>query len=132
MQQPRSSQRHHDTYVLLKSRRPFAVQAHELLCITPADTSKAAWLKTRWRDQWKSAEPSRLHRSSGEPTDIPGQDLPREQWITLDRLRTGVGALWSGDEEVGSRGQCPLRVWGPNTDGGAHSHQLPQIPPTEW
>ena len=56
----------------LKSRRPFATQAQELLRTTPADIPKAAWVKAKWRDQWKSAEPSRLHHYVKDPTDIPG------------------------------------------------------------
>ncbi|XP_037106054.1 uncharacterized protein LOC119122003 [Syngnathus acus] len=71
--------------VRVKSRHPFAIQAHELLSTTLADTSKATWIKTKWREQWKSAEPSRLHHYINDPTDVSGQDLP------LNRLRTGVG-----------------------------------------
>ena len=75
----------------LKSRRPFATHAQELLHTTPADTSKASWVNARWRDQWKAAEPSRLHLYIQDPTDVPGQHLPRKAWTTLNRLRTGVG-----------------------------------------
>ncbi|CAM4690332.1 unnamed protein product [Leuciscus chuanchicus] len=35
----------------LKSRRPFATHAKELLRTTPADICKAAWVKAKWRDQ---------------------------------------------------------------------------------
>ncbi|KAJ8335962.1 hypothetical protein SKAU_G00393050 [Synaphobranchus kaupii] len=75
----------------LKSRHPFATHAHELLRTAPADASKTDWVKARWRDQWKSAEPSRLHRYIDDPMGVPGQDLPRKQWTTLNRFRTGVG-----------------------------------------
>ena len=78
--------------VRLKSRRPFATHAHELLRTAPADVSKAAWVKARWRDQWKLAETSRLHRYIDDPMDVPGQDLQRKQRTTLNRLRTGVDA----------------------------------------
>ena len=71
----------------LKSRRPLAIQVQELLHTTPADTS---WVKARWRDQWKAAEPSRLHKYIEDPTDVPGQNLPLEEWTTLNCLRTGV------------------------------------------
>ena len=79
--------------VRLKSRRPFVTHAHELLRTSPADASKAAWVKARWRDQWKLAEPSRLHRYIDDPMDVPGQDLPQKQWTTLNHLRTGVGSV---------------------------------------
>ncbi|KAE8300548.1 hypothetical protein D5F01_LYC00693 [Larimichthys crocea] len=75
----------------LMSQRPFATHAQELLRTTPVDTSKVAWVKARWRDQWKAAVPSRLHQFIEDPTDVPGQDLPRKEWTTLNRLRTGVG-----------------------------------------
>ena len=35
----------------LKSRRPFATHAQELLRKIPADTCKAAWVKATWREQ---------------------------------------------------------------------------------
>ncbi|KAL0962490.1 hypothetical protein UPYG_G00340690 [Umbra pygmaea] len=77
----------------LKSRRPFATHAHELLHTTPADICKAACVKAKWRDQWKSAEPSRLHLYVEDSTDVPGRLLPRKQWTILNRLRTGVGCF---------------------------------------
>ena len=75
----------------LKSQRFFAIHAQELLSTTPADTSRASWVKARWREQWRAAEPSRLHRYIEDPTEVPGDHLPRKQWTTLSRLRTGVG-----------------------------------------
>ncbi|KAE8287398.1 hypothetical protein D5F01_LYC13438 [Larimichthys crocea] len=60
----------------LKSRHPFAILTQELFRTTPVDTSKAAWMKARWRDQWKAAVSSRLHQFIEDPTDVPGQDLP--------------------------------------------------------
>ena len=62
-----------------KSRYPFSSNAQELLRTTPADTSKAAWVKVKWRDQWKSAAPSWLQHYVEDPTDVPGQYLPRKQ-----------------------------------------------------
>lgn len=75
----------------LKSRRPFATHAQDLLRTTPADISKASWMRARWKDQWKAAGPSRLHQFIKDPTDVPGQHLTRREWTTLNRLRTGVG-----------------------------------------
>ena len=74
-----------------KSRRPFATHAQELLGNTPADTSRASWVKAKWKEEWRAAAPSRLHRYIEDPTDVPGEHLPRGQWTTLNRLRTGVG-----------------------------------------
>ena len=75
----------------LKSRHPFSLHAQELLNSTSAGTSRASWVKSRWREQWRGAEPSWLHRYIEDPTEVPGDHLPRKQWTTLNRLRTGVG-----------------------------------------
>lgn len=88
-------------HMRLKSRRPFATHAQELLRTTPTDISKASWVKARWRDQWKSAEPSRLHHYIKDPTDVLGQHLPRKQWTTLNRLRTGVGRFGAAMQKWG-------------------------------
>lgn len=33
---------------------------------------------------------SRLHQYIKDPTEVPGQHIPRQQWTTLNCLRTGV------------------------------------------
>lgn len=92
----------------LKSRRPFAKQAQELLRTIPSDTSKESWVKAKWRDQWKAAEPSRLHRYIEDPTDAPGRYLPRRDWNTLNRLRTGGGRFAAAMQKWGlaDRAHC--------------------------
>ena len=75
----------------LKSRRPFTEHAHQLLRSTPADVSKRTWLTRRWTEEWQAADHSRLDRFVDEPGELLGEDLPRRQWTTLNRLRTGVG-----------------------------------------
>ena len=75
----------------LKSRRPFAEHAHRLLRSTPEDVSSRSWLSTRWNEEWRAAEHSRLHSFINTPDHVPGQDLPRRQWTTYNRIRTGVG-----------------------------------------
>ena len=49
-------------HALLKSQRPFAEHAHQLLHSTPDDVSKWLWLKHRWTEEWQAADQSRLHR----------------------------------------------------------------------
>ena len=75
----------------LKSRRPFAEHAHQLLRSTPVDISKSQWVNQAWTEKWKAADFSRLHRFVDEPGELLGEDLPRRQWTTLNRLCTGVG-----------------------------------------
>ena len=79
----------------LKSRRPFSRQAHELLANGHRTTDK-------WRGRWANAT-SRLKQFVGVPSaSLPaGANLPRKQWVTLNRLRTGVG-----------RFGAPMKKWG--------------------
>ena len=79
----------------LKSRRPFSQHAHHLGDLAPPGVTKQSWLRTRWKDDWLAAPPSRLHNFIRDPHSVPGLDLPRKQWTTLNRLRTGVGRFSS-------------------------------------
>ena len=83
------------TRARLKSRRPFSQQAHHLSDLAPPGVTKQSWLRTRWKDDWLAAPPSRLHNFIRDPHSVPGLDLPRKQWTTLNRLRTGVGRFSS-------------------------------------
>ena len=65
--------------------------AHQLLHSSSEDVSTRQWLKHRWSEEWQKADHTRLHRFVEEPDVLPGEDLPRRQWITLNRLRTGIG-----------------------------------------
>ncbi|XP_034062856.1 NAD kinase-like isoform X2 [Gymnodraco acuticeps] len=77
----------------LKSRHPYNKAAQEMLNSTSEDISRDAWLAAAWKQEWESAVPSRIHRYIWDPGDgaIGGDNLPRRQWTTLNRLRTGVG-----------------------------------------
>ena len=78
------------TRARLKSRRPLSQEAHHLSDLAPPGVTKQSWLRSRWKDDWLAAPPSRLHNFIRDPHSIPGLDLPRKQWTTLNRLRTGV------------------------------------------
>ncbi len=113
----------------LKSQCPFATHAQELFCTAPSDTSKAAWVKARWRDQERSAELSRLHLYIEDPTDWPATVLKAmdNPQLPEDRCRM----LWGSNAKMGSHGQCPLRMRGSTTNYGTHNNQLPQTPATK-
>ena len=91
------------TRARLKSRRPFSQQAHHLSDLAPSGVTKQSWLRTRWQDDWLGAPPSRLHNFILDPHSVPGLDLPRKQWTTLNRLRTGVGRFSSSMLKWGLR-----------------------------
>ncbi|KAM9771130.1 uncharacterized protein ACBT44_004583 isoform 1-T2 [Syngnathus typhle] len=77
----------------LKARHPYNIAAQEMLNSIPEDISRDAWLAAAWKQEWEAAGPSLMHSYVWEPGDgaIGGDELPRQQWTTLNRLRTGVG-----------------------------------------
>ena len=69
----------------LRSRRPFSRQAASL-------ANSNFNLMEQWKHDWQETivKPVQLTITPG--TNIPpGADLPRREWVTLNRLRTGVG-----------------------------------------
>ena len=98
----------------LKSRRPFAEHAHRLLRSTPEDVSSRSWLSTRWNEEWRDAEHSRLHSFINTPYHVPGQDLPRRQWTTYNRIRTGVGRFGEAMKRWGLKSTSECECGAPN------------------
>lgn len=93
----------------LKSRHPFSVHAHQLLNETKYGKSRDMWLKDAWNKWWKASTPTRLHQFVVNPDQqVLGSDLPRKQWSTLNRLRTGVGRFGSTMKKWGLKetGHC--------------------------
>ena len=86
----------------LKSRHTFAGHAHQLLRDTPPDTSKQTWIRHRWYEEWRGViNHSRLHKFIKLPGEILGTGLLRQQWTTLNHLRSGVGQFASSMKEWG-------------------------------
>ena len=98
----------------LKSRRPFAEHAHRLLRSTPEAVSSRSWLSTRWNEEWRAAEHSRLHSFINTPDHVPGQDLPRRQWTTYNRIRTGVGRFGEAMKRWGLKSTSECECGAPN------------------
>ena len=79
----------------LVSRRPFSRHAARLSNVNN-DPAKA------WSDRVDSGPPL-IRRACPQPRPMlpPGADLPRKQWVKLNRLRCGTARV--GD---------PLKLWG--------------------
>ena len=100
----------------LKSRRPFSKSAQAMLQSIPRDMSRDAWLATAWKKSWDTAEPSRMQRYIRDPAGgVKGDDLPRHQWTSLNRLRCGVGRFKS----------C-MRKWGLTNSSACECGEIEQ------
>ena len=74
----------------LKSCLPFSELTCQLLSAVPEGISKNEWVNSMWKSLWSASPPSMLHKFIDDPDDIPGEDLHRKEWTTLNRIRTGV------------------------------------------
>ena len=80
-----------ETQPRLKSRRPFASNGNDLLSTALPNETKAHWIGRTWSAEWQPST-SRLREYIVSPSKCcPGSDLPRQAWVKLNRLRTGVG-----------------------------------------
>ena len=73
-----------------------------------------SWLSTRWNEEWRDAEHSRLHSFINTPDHVPGQDLPRRQWTTYNRIRTGVGRFGEAMKRWGLKSTSECECGAPN------------------
>ncbi len=88
----------------LKSRRPFHRAAQEMVMTTDTTAVTAAqrkrnadlYVRKKWQDLWSETEGT-LHKYIETPGESapPGFDLPRTDWVRLNRLRTGHGRFRS-------------------------------------
>ena len=74
----------------LKSICPFAMCSYKLLA-TSVDVYKANYIKTNCCDQFSSIEHTMLHCFVKGLKSIPRKNLSWMLWMTLNRLRMGVG-----------------------------------------
>ena len=117
----------------LKSRHPYNKAAQEMLNSIPEDISKDAWLAAAWKLEWESAGPSRTHRHIWDPGGgtIGGDDLPRRQWTTLNRLRTGVGRFKSSMKKWGLAESAACECGHPEQTADHIITTCPFRPPSE-
>ncbi|VVC38783.1 Endonuclease/exonuclease/phosphatase [Cinara cedri] len=48
-------------------------------------------LKSKWTEEWRLNNPDKFNLIEQPIEKVPGFQLPREEWVTLNRLRTGHG-----------------------------------------
>jgi len=70
--------------IRLKSRKPTWRLAQKLI-------SGNFNINTEWNNEWKSNNPDKLNLINNPTEGVPGSDLPRRDWVALNRLRTGHG-----------------------------------------
>lgn len=68
----------------LKSRSPPLLSAQQLLVQNFDSTNK-------WRDSWEASRPANMTLDINPTTPLPGMELPRHEWKTLNRIRTSHG-----------------------------------------
>ena len=87
-----------ETQPRVKSRCPFAKSGKDLLSVTLPNKTKAHWIARMWSMEWQPHPPADCVNISPHH---PGSDLPRQAWVKLNRLCTGVGSssadMWRWD-----------------------------------
>ena len=81
----------------LKSRNPLTNRRHGPAPETDADD----WATEMWKQRWTATSHS-LKKFITEPTQSPpGSDLPRREWVLLNRLRSGYGRFAAFMNKIG-------------------------------
>ena len=85
-----------ETQPRLKSQCLFATSGKDLLSTALPNEIKADWIARMWSAEWQLST-SRLREYVVSPSKCcPGSDLPRQAWIKLNRLCTGLGHFNAG------------------------------------
>ena len=127
-----------ETQPRLKSRHPFDTSGKDLLSTTlPNETNNAHWIARMWSVEWQPST-SRLREYITSPSrSSPGSDLPRQAWVKLNRLRTGVGRYnadmwrWGRYTWRWPIQESSLRLRSRPADSKSHHHGVPPIPSTK-
>ena len=70
--------------IRLKSRKPTWRLAQKLI-------SEKFYLYTEWNNEWKNSNPDKINLINDPAVRVPGSDLPRREWVALNKFRTGHG-----------------------------------------
>ena len=83
-----------------------------MFCVIPGDRSKDACIAAAWKQEWEASGPTRVHRHVSDPGEgVQGEDLSRKHWMTLNKLRTGVGPYRTSTKKWGlaDSAECECR-----------------------
>ena len=106
----------------LRSRRPFIRHAVTLQDGTYNTLSA-------WKDAWQHT-PRPLQFTVTPNTSLPpGADLPRKDWVTLNRLRTGVGRFNANMHRWGLRPSPACTCGSPEQTAAHIIHECPILRP---
>ena len=48
-------------------------------------------INLKWREKWEANPPTGAYLIDDPTSQVPGFNLPRREWVSLNRYRTGVG-----------------------------------------
>ena len=92
----------HTRQVRLRSRRPFASAARNLLDnLVGLGIRASEWTSHKWKMEYCEGAFRFRAFVPGTGARPVGMGLPRAAWVKLNRLRTGVGRLYSSMHKLG-------------------------------
>ena len=106
----------------LRSRRPFSRHAASLV---DSDFN----LKEKWNHEWQeTAKPVQLTITPGIKIP-PGAELPRKEWVTLNRLRCGVGRFAANMHRWGLKPSAACQCGAPEQTAHHIIFECPDLGP---
>ena len=121
-----------ETQPRLKSQCPFATSGKNLLSTALPSETKAHWIARMWPDEWRPST-SRLREYIVSPSKCCSRsDLPRQAWVKLNGLRTGVRRFNANMWRWGSIQESSLQLWSRPADSKSHHHRVPPLSSTKW
>ena len=108
----------------LPSRRPFSRHA------TTLSSSNFNMLEA-WRTRWQEIQPPAQFTVQPNTSMPPGAELARREWVTLNRLRTGVGRFSHNMKRWGLRPSAACTCGHPDQTAHHVIHDCPTLSPPE-
>ena len=70
-------------------------------------------INLKWREKWEANPPTGAYLIDDPTSQVPGFDLPRREWVSLNRYRTGVGRCFHNLHKWGysDSPSCKCGAW---------------------